>query len=66
MLATTSTAEATLLAMEHKEISLLVVMPEMNGRSLAEKLLSIKNDFTQKPFSIHSVSAKVREMLDRI
>jgi DNA-binding NtrC family response regulator len=85
--------EAIKLANEHAgNISLLltdVIMPEMNGRDLAQKLLSLYPQlkrvfmsgytsdiithhgvldegvhFIQKPFSITSLAAMVREALD--
>ncbi len=85
--------EAIRLAREHAgDIHLLitdVVMPEMNGRDLAKKMLSLNQHlkclfmsgytsnviahhgvleegvhFTQKPFSMHGLATKVREVLD--
>ena len=93
VLAANSPDDAINLAMEHAGyISLLltdVIMPEMNGRDLAKKLLSLNPKlkrvfmsgytsdiiahhgvldegvhFIQKPFSITSLAAKVREALD--
>jgi signal transduction histidine kinase/PAS domain-containing protein/ActR/RegA family two-component response regulator len=93
VLAADSPALAIRLAAEHgNQISLLltdVIMPEMNGRDLAQILSSsyphIKRlfmsgftadiiarqgiiderlHFIQKPFSVHTLSLKVREVLD--
>lgn len=93
VLAARTPGEAVKLAEEHTgEINLLitdVIMPEMNGRELAKRLLSFYPDmicmfmsgytddviahrgvleegvnFIQKPFSLQSLSAKVREALD--
>ncbi|MGV8059698.1 MAG: PAS domain S-box protein [Smithellaceae bacterium] len=94
VLAASTPGEAIRLAEDHAgEIHLLltdVVMPEMNGRDLAKKLLSLYPNikrlfmsgytanviahhgvldegvfFIQKPFSIKSLSTKVREALDQ-
>jgi PAS domain S-box-containing protein len=93
VLAASTPGEAIRLAREHAgKIDLLmtdVVMPEMNGRDLANKLLSLYPhlnrlfmsgytadviashgvldegvNFIQKPFSMQSLAAKVREVLD--
>ena len=93
VLAAGSPAEAIRVAGEHAgEIHLVmtdVVMPEMNGRDLAAKLLSLSPhlkclftsgytadviahqgvldegvQFLQKPFSVHDLAAKIREVLD--
>jgi PAS domain S-box-containing protein len=85
--------EAIRIAQEHAgEIHLLitdVVMPEMNGRELAQKLFSLcprlkalfmsgymanviapygvleeRDNFIQKPFSMESLAARVRQVLD--
>ncbi len=93
VLAAATPGEAIRLAEENAgEIHLLmtdVVMPEMNGRELAKKLLSLYPDlkrlfmsgytadviahhgvldegvyFIQKPFTLKSLSSKVREVLD--
>jgi PAS domain S-box-containing protein len=92
VLAASTPGEAIRLAREHAgKIDLLmtdVVMPEMNGRDLANKLLSLYPhlnrlfmsgytadviashgvldegvNFIQKPFSMQSLAAKVREVL---
>ena len=92
VLPATTPGEAIQLAREHAgEIHLLltdVVMPEMNGRDLAKKLLSLYPDlkrlfmsgytadviahhgvldegvhFIQKPFSMETLTAKIREAL---
>ena len=89
-----SPEEAIKLAGEHPgDIHLLitdVVMPEMNGRQLADRIRSIKQEiqclfmsgytadviahsgvldegvhFIPKPFTMHTLSAKIRELLDR-
>jgi PAS domain S-box-containing protein len=94
VLAAGSSAEAIRVAGEHAaEIHLVmtdVVMPEMNGRDLATKLLALYPNlkclfmsgytadviahhgvldegvhFLQKPFSVHDLAAKVREVLDQ-
>ena len=94
VLAAGSPAEAIRVAGEHAaEIHLVmtdVVMPEMNGRDLATKLLALYPNlkrlftsgytanviahngvldegvhFLQKPFSVHDLAAKVREVLDQ-
>jgi PAS domain S-box-containing protein len=93
VLAAATPAQALRLAQEHAgEIHLLitdVVMPEMNGRDLAVKLLSLYPtmkrlfmsgytadviahqgvldagvNFIQKPFSIHALGEKVRDVID--
>jgi CheY-like chemotaxis protein len=94
VLAAGSSADAIRLAEEHAAtIQLLmtdVVMPEMNGRDLATKLLALYPNlkrlftsgytadviahhgvldegvnFLQKPFSVHDLATKVREVLDQ-
>jgi PAS domain S-box-containing protein len=94
VIATSAASEAIRLVTEYQGgIQLLitdVVMPEMNGRDLVEKLLSLcpqlksifmsgytSNviahhgvldegvNFIQKPFSLHDLAAKVREVLDK-
>jgi PAS domain S-box-containing protein len=94
VLAAPSAVEAIRVAGERAaEIRLLmtdVVMPEMNGRDLATKLLALyphlkrlfmsgqtadviadhgvldeRVPFLQKPFSVHDLAAKVREVLDQ-
>ena len=95
VLAANSTSEAIRLASEHfNKIHLLitdVIMPDMNGRDLANKLQHLNSQlkclymsgytadvianhgvlddgvhFIQKPFSLHDLATKVREVLDRV
>jgi PAS domain S-box-containing protein len=89
-----SPGEAIRLAREHPgDIHLLitdVVMPELDGRQLADRIRSVKPEikclfmsgytadviahsgvldegvhFIAKPFTMHTLSAKIRELLDR-